>query len=113
MNMKRARPSIPSGLTLRILASSIVVSIFMLSILFFNTRNFTASAQTGETLRNPTELVNKPNPRRGGDVNFDLNIIYGDNKIPNPSTGNSDPVHLRSYNGELVGPTMRVRTGQL
>ncbi len=111
--MKRPRPSIPSGLYFRILVPSIVVSIFVLSMLFFNTQNFTVSAQTGETLRNPTELVNKPNPRRGGDVNFDLNIIYGDNKIPNPSTGNSDAVHLRSYNGELVGPTMRVRPGQL
>jgi len=34
-----------------------------------------------------------------------LEIKYGDNKI------GDDPVHLRSYNGKLVGPTLRVKPG--
>ena len=111
--MKKIHTSLARSLSPGIMVPAIAVAVFLLGALFIGTQNFVVSAQTGETLKNPTELVNKPNPMRGGDVNFDLNIRYGDNMIPDPASGGSDAVHLRSYNGELVGPTMRVRPGQL
>ncbi len=65
------------------------------------------------SLKNPTELKSQINPARGGDLNFTLDIRYAVNKIFNPSSGQYDTVKLRNYNGELVGPTMRVKPGQL
>ena len=76
-------------------------------------KGYVVSGQVMRILKDPSELVSKVDPGRGGDLNFDLNIIYADNVIPNPTTGLDDKVHLRSYNGQLVGPTMRVRPGQL
>ncbi len=40
-----------------------------------------------------------------GAVTVTLTVKYGDNKIADC------PVHLRSYNGKLVGPTLRARPG--
>lgn len=112
--MKRIRPSITQSLPLRMLVPAFAVAAFILSALFVNTQDSTVSAQQKDrTLKNPTELVSVQDPGRGGDVNFNLNIRYADNIIPNPASGNDDKVHLRSYNGKLVGPTMRVRPGQL
>lgn len=90
-----------------------VASAFMLSALFAGLKSYVVSGQAQQILRDPTELVSKINPARGGDLNYDFDIRYADNFIFNPSTGQNDKVHLRSYNGELVGPTMRVRPGQL
>jgi FtsP/CotA-like multicopper oxidase with cupredoxin domain len=70
-------------------------------------------SQSQQPLKDPTELQSMVNPKRGGDLNFNIEIKYADNQIFNPSTGMNDKVHLRSYNGELVGPSMRVRPGQL
>lgn len=39
-----------------------------------------------------------------GDVVLNLDIVYTDNKIYNPSTGGYDPVRLRSYTGNGVDP---------
>jgi L-ascorbate oxidase len=99
--------------TLRRLVTTTAIAAILLGVFFASLISRSASAQEIRTLQNPVELASKVSPRRGGDVNFDLNIRYGDNLIPNPSTGNMDKVHLRSYNGQLVGPTMRVRPGQL
>lgn len=90
-----------------------IVSVFLLSALFVGLRGHVVSGQVQQILKDPSELVSKIAPGRGGDLNFDFDIRYGDNIIPNPATGQNDKVRLRSYNGELVGPTMRVRPGQL
>lgn len=42
-----------------------------------------------------------------------LTVDYGDNHIFNPKEGRDVPLHLRSYNKGLIGPTLRVRPGQL
>jgi L-ascorbate oxidase len=44
-------------------------------------------------------------------VRVTLEINYAENTIPNPTTGNLDKVRLRSYNGDLVGPTIRANPG--
>lgn len=44
-------------------------------------------------------------PVQNGTLTTTLTVQYGDNTIGNCS------VHLRSYNGKLVGPTLRVRPG--
>ena len=63
-------------------------------------------------LTNPAELEPqrsaKPN---GGELSVSLDVNYAPNKIFNPFTGVEDSVHLRSYNGQLAGPTIRVRPG--
>jgi len=41
-----------------------------------------------------------------GVLDTSLEVKYGDNKIA------ACPVHLRSYNGKLVGPTLRVKPGE-
>jgi len=41
-----------------------------------------------------------------GVLNTSLEVKYGDNKIA------ACPVHLRSYNGKLVGPTLRAKPGE-
>lgn len=64
-----------------------------------------------QTLKNPEELETRRGPVRGGDVNVTLDVKYAENTIYNPATGQSDKVRLRSYNGDLVGPTIRVRPG--
>jgi len=111
--MKRIRPFMSHGLFFRVAIPAFAVSIFLLGTLFFNSQNNLVSAQQDRKIKNPTELVSKVDPRRGGDLNFDLDIRYAYNFIPNPSTGISDKVYLRSYNGELSGPTMKVRPGQV
>ena len=62
-------------------------------------------------LSNPVELETQRGPQRGSDVQVTLDIRYADNAIPNPTTGNLDKVRLRSYNGGLVGPTIRTNPG--
>lgn len=69
-------------------------------------------AQIFSQLNNPRELTSQRNIKRGGDLNFDLEIKYAYNSIFNPATGQNDRVYLRSYNGQLAGPTMRVLPGQ-
>jgi len=41
----------------------------------------------------------------GGVLTATLTVAYADNSI------GGDPVHLRSYNGKLVGPTLRAKPG--
>lgn len=62
-------------------------------------------------LKEPPEMETLRGPERGGDVRVTLDIKYADNQIYNPTTGQFDKVHLRSYNGDLVGPTIRVKPG--
>jgi len=68
-------------------------------------------AQSIRTLSEPAEIRRTMGPVRGRDVNVTLDVRYADNEIDNPSTGGRDRVHLRSYNGALVGPTIRVHPG--
>lgn len=73
-----------------------------------------SAQQILKSLKNPTDLVSQRDPARGGDVNFTMNVRYSTNTvIPNPATGMDDQVKLRTYNGELVGPTVRILPGQL
>lgn len=97
----------------RILSCVFAVSILLLGALFTERERDVVSGQTQQILKNPTELKSQRNTKRGGDLNFDLNINYAENKIFNPSSGKYDNVKLRSYNGGLVGPTMHVKPGQL
>jgi L-ascorbate oxidase len=46
------------------------------------------------------------------DVTYDLNIRYADTKILNPYFGTEEMVHLRSYNGSLIAPTISVYPSQ-
>src|SRR4051812_21556290 len=62
-------------------------------------------------LRNPDEIGRTVRATRGRDVNVELEVKYADHHIDNPATGGADAVHLRSYSGELVGPTIRVKPG--
>jgi FtsP/CotA-like multicopper oxidase with cupredoxin domain len=62
-------------------------------------------------LADPTELARTTGPTAGQDVHLRLDVNYADNQIYNPATGKYDRVKLRSYNGGLVGPTIRVRPG--
>jgi L-ascorbate oxidase len=92
----------------------IAVSVFFATALFAGLKGNVVSGQKSPPiLKNPTELQSVPNPLRGGDVNYTMDVRYGKNTIPNPSTGRDDTVNLRSYNGELVGPTVRILPGQL
>ena len=56
-------------------------------------------------LRATAELV-QPATIRAGAGHFDLNVQFARNRLGN------DEVELRSYNGRLVGPTIRVRAGE-
>lgn len=76
--------------------------------------DFASAQQILKSLKNPTDLVSQRDPSRGGDLNFTMNVQYSTNTvIPNPATGMDDKVKLRTYNGELVGPTVRILPGQL
>ena len=60
-------------------------------------------------LTEPSELEIERSPMRGGsDLFAELELVYADNEIFNPATGSTDKVRLRSYNGKLVGPTIRM-----
>ncbi|WP_414571082.1 multicopper oxidase family protein [Nostoc sp. CCY 9925] len=52
----------------------------------------------GTDFQNPTEILSGD-----GVLSTELEVKYGDNTIA------GCPVHLRSYNGNLVGPTLRVK----
>jgi len=83
-----------------------IVSLFALSAVasIFST----AGAQT-KTLADPTELVAT---RTGANqLHVDLNVEYGSFTTYNPATGKNDAVHLRTYNGMPVGPTIRMSPG--
>lgn len=96
-------------ISIRLLTGSILAFIAV----FAGLKSDVVSGQTQQLLKNPTELQDIKSARRGGDLNFTLEIKYAVNKIFNPSSGKYDSVNLRNYNGELVGPTMRVQPGQL
>lgn len=117
MPIKKDRPSFTvfknNARLARCIAIMLVALSFLLAALFAGEGGRVVSAQMQRILKDPTELVSKIDPGRGGDLNFEFDIRYADNIIPNPATGLDDKVHLRSYNGQLVGPTMRVRPGQL
>jgi len=55
--------------------------------------------------QNPPEVTSK-----GGSLNTNLVVRYTD---PNTTTIGGCGVTLRSYNGELVGPTLRVKPGDV
>lgn len=51
----------------------------------------------------------------GREAKLTLTVDYSDPKvtsIPNPATATRDPVRLRTYNGKLVAPTVRVRPSE-
>src|SRR2546427_2350944 len=75
------------------------------------TCGYFAPAQNVRALVDPKELTRKTGPIAGQDVHVSLEVKYADNKIYNPATLNADAVKLRSYNGALVGPTIRVHPG--
>lgn len=52
--------------------------------------------------RNPPEIV-----LQGGVLSTTLDVRYADNTI------GGDPVRLRSYNGQLIGPTLRAKPGDV
>jgi FtsP/CotA-like multicopper oxidase with cupredoxin domain len=97
----------------RLVSRVCAVSILFLVALLAGMKNDVVSGQTQRILKNPSELLSEKSSKRGGDQNFNLEIRYADNLIFNPSSGKNDKVRLRNYNGELVGPTMRVKPGQL
>jgi FtsP/CotA-like multicopper oxidase with cupredoxin domain len=68
-------------------------------------------SQDIHTLAEPVEMARTAGPVRGQDVNVSLEVKYAENAIFNPSSAKLDRVNLRSYNGALVGPTIRVRPG--
>ena len=62
-----------------------------------------ALAQASTTdFRNPPEIVSQ-----GGVLSTTLDVRYADNTI------GGDPVRLRSYNGQLIGPTLRAKPGDV
>lgn len=63
-------------------------------------QNRTLALESVNTFTEP-DVIRSQN----GVLNTTLEVKYGDNMI------GSDPVHLRSYNGKLVGPTLRVKPG--
>jgi L-ascorbate oxidase len=63
------------------------------------------------SLSEPKQIQTKSVAVRSNDLSVTLDIKYADNTIFNPTTGLDDKVHLRSYNGGLVGPTIRVKPG--
>jgi L-ascorbate oxidase len=68
----------------------------------------TAVAQT-RTLADPTELAST---RTGAkELHVNLDVEYGDFTTYNPATGKNDAVHLRTYAGKAVGPTIRMSPG--
>jgi L-ascorbate oxidase len=69
-----------------------------------------ASGQV-RSLSEPTEIQSKRVAVESNDVSVTLDIGYANHTIFNPTTGLDDKVHLRSYNGGLVGPTIRVKPG--
>lgn len=97
----------------RIFVRTIAVSILASIAVFIGIKSDTVSGQSQSILKNPTELKSLKNAARGGDQNFNIEIKYALSKIFNPSSGKFDTVNLRNYNGELVGPSMRVQPGQL
>lgn len=96
-------------------ARIVAIGLFFAGALFIGLEGNVVSGQKSPPLlKNPTELLpDKDAARRGGDVNYTMNVRYAKNTIPNPSTGRDDTVNLRSYNGELVGPTVKILPGQL
>lgn len=86
-----------------------------------------APAQTYRTFQNPATLrpatperqpglaFRMPAPKEAApqrEVTYDLDVNYTDTQIFNPSTGQDDAVHLRSYNGSLIAPTINVYPAQ-
>lgn len=63
-----------------------------------------------EPLVNPPEA---PEPDARGRLKYLLDVRYGDNEIYNAKLDRAVPVHLRSYNGRLLGETIRIRPGDL
>jgi len=59
----------------------------------------------GEEFRNPPEIWAKD-----GSLETQLNVQYTD---PKKASIGGCPVTLRTYNGELVGPTLRIRPGDV
>jgi L-ascorbate oxidase len=64
-----------------------------------------------KTLANPVELV----PTRTGPhtTSLELDVRYADFTMYNPATQTNDKVHLRTYNGQPVGPTIRMLPGDI
>jgi len=46
------------------------------------------------------------------EVTFQLDVSYTDTRIPNPYFNTEESVHLRSYNGSLIAPTISVYPSQ-
>ena len=59
--------------------------------------------RAGEALPNNL-MAERTAPAGTGEKVLDLNIVYSDGELYNPSTGQYDKVHLRSYTGTGVDP---------
>jgi len=59
----------------------------------------------GEEFRNPPEILGKD-----GSLNATLNVQY---TVPEATSIAGCPVTLRTYNGQLVGPTLRIKAGEV
>lgn len=94
----------------RIIAAGVFFAFAAIAVL---NGDHAAAQQILKALKNPDELKNEKSAKRGGDVNYTLTIDYAKNTIPNPGTGRDDTVNLRSYNGKLVGPTVKILPGNL
>ena len=59
-------------------------------------------------LKNPTAVFSEQGSR---ELNTEFRVNYGVNKAWNPKLKKIVDLRLRSYNGNLVGPTLRVKPG--
>lgn len=75
---------------------------------FESSGNVAETAPVYQEFRNPPERV-----ATGGLLNTELEIAYTEQQIWNVKMQKSLTVNLRNYEGMLVGPTLRVRQGDL
>jgi len=67
-----------------------------------------AQGQTARPFADPSELQPVKTP---GGVSVTLNVNYATLHAYNLQTGKTDTLHLRTYNGMPVGPTIRIEPG--
>lgn len=86
-----------------------------ISLLALASLSFAAAqvgAQSSTTVPRPfNDPADLPETRAGKQVEFNLDVAYTLVHTYNPATGKTDAARLRTYNGNAVGPTMRVLPG--
>jgi L-ascorbate oxidase len=96
---------------MQIVKAAFAIRLAQSTVLLLSMTCALTSAQDVHVLAQPVEIPQTVGPVGGQDVHVNLDIRYADNEIFNPATSTSDRVRLRSYNGKLVGPTIRVHPG--